>query len=82
MKRLIISDLHLGSFYAKEAQLIQFFEENADFDELILAGDIIDFIHSNGKRGLSPTTFPWRNPTLHLAPSLHCGENDDDNQTQ
>ena len=44
MKRLIISDLHLGSFYAKEAQLIQFFEENADFDELILAGDIIDFI--------------------------------------
>jgi UDP-2,3-diacylglucosamine pyrophosphatase LpxH len=44
MKRLIISDLHLGSFYAKEAQLIQFFEKNTDFDELILAGDIIDFI--------------------------------------
>jgi predicted phosphodiesterase len=44
MKRLIISDLHLGSYYAKEAQLIQFFEENSDFDELILAGDIIDFI--------------------------------------
>ena len=34
MKRLIISDLHLGSYYAKEAQLIQFFEENADFDEI------------------------------------------------
>jgi UDP-2,3-diacylglucosamine pyrophosphatase LpxH len=44
MKRLIISDLHLGSYYTKEAQLIQFFEENSDFDELILAGDIIDFI--------------------------------------
>lgn len=44
MKRLIISDLHLGSYYAKEAQLIDFFNKNPDFDELILAGDIIDFI--------------------------------------
>ncbi len=44
MKRLIISDLHLGSYYAKERELIKFFENNDDFDELILAGDIIDFI--------------------------------------
>ena len=44
MRRLIISDLHLGSFYTKERELINFFKENNDFDELILAGDIIDFI--------------------------------------
>ena len=44
MKRLVISDLHLGSYYSKESELIDFFEKNQDFDELILAGDIIDFI--------------------------------------
>jgi len=44
MKRLIISDLHLGSFHAKEQQLLAFLSNNNDFDELILAGDIIDFI--------------------------------------
>ena len=44
MKRLIISDLHLGSLYSKESELIEFFENNSDYDELILAGDIIDFI--------------------------------------
>ena len=44
MKRLIISDLHLGSFHAKEQQLLTFLSNNNDFDELILAGDIIDFI--------------------------------------
>ena len=44
MKRLIISDLHLGSFHAKEQQLLTFLTNNNDFDELILAGDIIDFI--------------------------------------
>ena len=41
--RLIISDVHLGSFYSKEKELLQFLE-NVEFDELILAGDIIDFI--------------------------------------
>tara|TARA_R100000664_G_C2757244_1_gene145394 strand:- start:3237 stop:3932 length:696 start_codon:yes stop_codon:yes gene_type:complete len=44
MKRLIISDLHLGSLYSKEKELVEFFKNNSDFDELILAGDIIDFI--------------------------------------
>jgi len=44
MKRLIISDLHLGSFHAKEQQLLTFLSQNNDFDELILAGDIIDFL--------------------------------------
>jgi len=41
--RLVISDLHLGSFYAKETLLCEMIEE-IEFDELILAGDIIDFI--------------------------------------
>ena len=44
MKRLIISDLHLGCVYAKEKQLLEFLSNNNDFDELILAGDIIDFL--------------------------------------
>ena len=41
--RLIISDLHLGSFYSKEESLCEMIE-SIEFDELILAGDIIDFI--------------------------------------
>jgi UDP-2,3-diacylglucosamine pyrophosphatase LpxH len=41
--RLIISDLHLGSFYSKEELLCEMIED-VEFDELILAGDIIDFI--------------------------------------
>ena len=41
--RLIISDLHLGSFYSKEDLLCEMIEQ-VEFDELILAGDIIDFI--------------------------------------
>ena len=41
--RLIISDLHLGSLYSKEDQLCNMVNE-IEFDELILAGDIIDFI--------------------------------------
>lgn len=44
MKRLIISDLHLGSVYTKEKQLLEFLSTNNEFDELILAGDIIDFL--------------------------------------
>ena len=44
MKRLIISDLHLGSLYSKEKELLTFLSANNDFDELILAGDIIDFL--------------------------------------
>ncbi len=43
MKRVIISDLHIGSKYADEKKLLQFLN-NLDCVELILAGDIIDFI--------------------------------------
>ena len=42
-KRLIISDTHLGSAYAKEAELFQMLHEEI-FDELILAGDILEFL--------------------------------------
>ena len=41
--RLIISDLHLGSLHSKEDLLCEMVNE-IEFDELILAGDIIDFI--------------------------------------
>jgi UDP-2,3-diacylglucosamine pyrophosphatase LpxH len=41
--RLVISDLHLGAAYAKEELLCKLLA-NVECDELILAGDIIDFI--------------------------------------
>ena len=41
--RLIISDVHLGSYYSKEDKLLSFLK-TVEFDELVLAGDIIDFI--------------------------------------
>jgi len=41
--RLIISDLHLGSAYTNERDLINLFH-NTKFDELILAGDILEFL--------------------------------------
>jgi UDP-2,3-diacylglucosamine pyrophosphatase LpxH len=41
--RLIISDLHLGSINSKESKLAELLSD-VEFDELILAGDIIDFI--------------------------------------
>jgi UDP-2,3-diacylglucosamine pyrophosphatase LpxH len=41
--RLVISDLHIGSVHAKEDLLCEMIE-SVYFDELILAGDIIDFI--------------------------------------
>ena len=40
--RLIISDLHLGSAYSEEKALESFLK-TAEFDELILAGDILEF---------------------------------------
>lgn len=43
MKRLIISDIHIGSKHYKESELISFLR-SVDYDQLILAGDIIDFI--------------------------------------
>ena len=41
--RLVISDTHLGSAHAKESELLTVLRQ-LDFDELILAGDIIEFL--------------------------------------
>ena len=43
MKRIIISDTHLGSSFYQSAELLEFLS-NEEMDQLILAGDIIDFI--------------------------------------
>lgn len=43
MKRLVISDIHIGSKYYKEEELLDFLK-NVEYDQLILGGDIIDFI--------------------------------------
>lgn len=43
MKRVVISDLHIGSWNSREKELIDFLQ-TVECDELILAGDIIDFI--------------------------------------
>lgn len=43
MKRVIISDIHIGSKYYKADELASFLKD-IEYDELILAGDIIDFI--------------------------------------
>ncbi len=43
MKRIIISDTHIGTKFYKSQELLDFLK-TADYDELILAGDIIDFI--------------------------------------
>lgn len=41
--RLVISDTHIGSLYSKESELLSLLQ-TTEFDELVLAGDIIDFI--------------------------------------
>ena len=43
MKRVIVSDTHIGTKFYKSEELLQFLD-TVDCDELILAGDIIDFI--------------------------------------
>lgn len=43
MKRIVISDTHIGSKYYKEQELLSFLS-SIKYDQLILAGDIIDFI--------------------------------------
>tara|TARA_R110001592_G_scaffold298679_1_gene569489 strand:+ start:23 stop:682 length:660 start_codon:yes stop_codon:yes gene_type:complete len=43
VKRIIISDTHIGSKFYKSKELLEFIRLS-DCDELILAGDIIDFI--------------------------------------
>ena len=43
MKRIIISDLHIGSKFYRSEELLKFLKSEC-YDELVLAGDIIDFI--------------------------------------
>ena len=43
MKRVIISDTHIGSKFYRSSELLDFLKKEK-YDELILAGDIIDFI--------------------------------------
>jgi UDP-2,3-diacylglucosamine pyrophosphatase LpxH len=43
MKRVIISDTHIGTRFYRADKLLSFLK-SADYDQLILAGDIIDFI--------------------------------------
>lgn len=43
MKRVIVSDTHIGTKFYKSEELLQFLNV-IECDELILAGDIIDFI--------------------------------------
>tara|TARA_R110000851_G_scaffold91748_5_gene200292 strand:+ start:875 stop:1582 length:708 start_codon:yes stop_codon:yes gene_type:complete len=43
--RLIISDTHIGSANAKESALLDMLQ-NTEYDEIILAGDIIEFLRS------------------------------------
>jgi len=43
MKRIVVSDTHIGSKFYKSEQLLSFLKSES-YDELILAGDIIDFI--------------------------------------
>lgn len=43
MKRVVISDTHIGSRYSQDEALIDFLKSQ-EYDQLILAGDIIDFI--------------------------------------
>ena len=43
MKRLIISDTHIGSKFYKEEELYEFLS-SVEYDQLILNGDIIEFL--------------------------------------
>ena len=43
MKRLVISDTHIGSKFYKEEELYNFLESE-EYDQLILNGDIIEFL--------------------------------------
>ena len=43
MKRLIISDTHIGSRFCRKKELISLLKEKK-YDQLILNGDIIEFL--------------------------------------
>ena len=44
--RLVVSDTHLGSDYSKEEELLSLLK-GLDYDELILAGDRVEFLRVN-----------------------------------
>lgn len=56
MKRLVISDIHLGTQGSQEDKLLKFLSK-LDCDELILAGDIVDFIRIPKFSELTPHIF-------------------------
>ena len=43
MKIVVISDLHIGSTHCREEDLLHFIQ-TVECDELVLAGDVVDFI--------------------------------------
>ena len=43
MKRVVISDMHIGSTHCREEDLLNFIQ-TVECDELVLAGDVVDFI--------------------------------------
>ena len=54
--RLIISDTHLGSAYSKEKELSSFLK-TVDYDEIILAGDVIEFLRKPSFTESAPDIF-------------------------
>jgi UDP-2,3-diacylglucosamine pyrophosphatase LpxH len=62
--RLVVSDLHLGSAYSKESRLYSLIE-STKCDELVLAGDVIDFIKI-------PTFTKKTAALLNLIKGLRC----------
>ncbi len=62
--RLVVSDLHLGSAHSREERLYSLIK-NTVCDELILAGDVIDFIKI-------PTFTKKTGSLLNLIKSIDC----------
>ena len=62
--RLVLSDLHLGSAYSQEKKLIALLE-TLSFDELILAGDIIEFLRK-------PIFTPYSQKIIEYINTLDC----------
>ena len=54
--RLIISDTHLGSAYSKEKELAEFLK-SVEYDEIILAGDVIEFLRKPSFTKNAPDIF-------------------------
>ena len=75
-KRLIISDLHIGSFNSKEKQIYNLLT-SLDYDELILAGDVIDFIKVPKFTEYSAKLFDFvsklNKPVIYIVGNHDCG---------